>query len=462
MTARRTLGPLALAALLVGCSAGDGGLSGTAGDPAVDAASAPAAPSDPGVDAALDAPGPGPTDAEGATPAGYAATDGDASVGAGPPAGQGPAPAGEPVQSGTLTAGDHDDHLNPGRYRAYASRYLQAAGAGWDLPSIDLTRRVTIAVADAAGAPLAGARVRALSADVIFAELRSGADGLAHLYPDVDALPASFEVTVADRPGDVRERRAVELEALGAARRVDVALPSVGAAPTALDLALVIDTTGSMGDELRYLQAELGSIVGRLAGPGLDVRVALVAYRDAGDEYVVRARDFTHDLERARAELAAERADGGGDYPEAMDRALEAALGLDWRADATKIALLVADAPPHPERARATFDAALEARRRMIHVVPVAASGVAAEAQYLMRAAAAVTQARYLFLTDDSGVGLPHEAPDVACYLVTRLDGLIVRTVRSLVAGVRVEPDEGEILRRVGHYDAGRCLDAGQ
>ena len=484
---------LLLTVLIAGCSGGgsagdatDGTAGGAAtGDATADAAGSgpldpgsPAGPTterpaDDGATADASAPGAGPgagTDGPDAAidPSPSTSADADGATGAAastsPPMPDGPPPEdpGPAPQPGVLTAGDHDDQLNPERYRDYASRYLQSANAA--APAVDLARRVTIAVTDADGAPFAGARVRATSGQVALAELVTPADGLARLYPDVDALPDEFDVTVGDRFGDVIETVTVRPDELDGARRVEVRLPATSVPAAAIDLALVIDTTGSMGDELAYLQAELSSIVGRVADayPGTDVRVGFVAYRDDGDEYVVRSTDLTDDVDGTRTSLATERADGGGDYPEAMDRAMVAALALGWRDEAVKVALLVADAPPHADRARRTFDAALEARSRMIHVVPVAASGVAADAQYLMRAMAAVTQARYLFLTDDSGVGLPHEAPDITCYLVTRLDGLIVRTVRSLVEGVRVEPSEDEILRRVGDYDEGRCLEGGQ
>ena len=489
MDCRGTIAGLVLLASLAGCSGGGGsddadgpgGLDGGSPDavsaPVDDAPAAgpvdpadPADPAAPGDDAA-----PGASDdasepassADGGGIVAGSATGGEdvveTSVPTEPP-GPDPRPAPQP---GLLTAGDHDDHLNPGQYDAYADRYLQSAGAGADLPVVDLGRRVTIAVVGADGAPFAGARVSASGGgqdgDEPLVSTSTSSDGLARLYPDLDALPDEFDVTVTDRLGDVVETVTVRPGELDGSRRLDVSLPATGAPPAALDLALVIDTTGSMSDELEYLKAELSSIVGRIAdaSPGIDVRVGIVVYRDDGDDYVVRAADFA-DVGAAQGSLAGERADGGGDHPEAMDRAMRAMLDLGWRDDAVRIALLVADAPPHADRTRATFDAALQARSDMIHVVPVAASGVADEAQYLMRAMAAVTQARYLFLTDDSGIGLPHDEPDIACYLVTRLDGLIVRTVRSLAEGARVEPSDDEVVRRVGEYDGGRCLVDGQ
>ena len=74
-----------------------------------------------------------------------------------------------------------------------------------------------------------------------------------------------------------------------------------------------------------------------------------------------------------------------------------------------------------------------------------------------MRAAAAATQSRYLFLTDDSGVGNPHAPPEVDCYLVTRLDQAVRRVLDSQISGHRVEPSDGEVIRTVGLYDHGRC-----
>jgi hypothetical protein len=71
---------------------------------------------------------------------------------------------------------------------------------------------------------------------------------------------------------------------------------------------------------------------------------------------------------------------------------------------------------------------------------------------------AAATQSRYLFLTDDSGIGNPHAPPAVDCYLVTRLDTLVRRVLDSQISGRRVEPRDGEVIRSVGQYDNGRCI----
>jgi hypothetical protein len=87
-----------------------------------------------------------------------------------------------------------------------------------------------------------------------------------------------------------------------------------------LDIQLVIDTTGSMGDELGYLQRELVAIVDTLSKrfPNVTPRWSLVVYKDRDDAYVTRSFDFTTDTARFARALAAQSAGGGGDFPEAV------------------------------------------------------------------------------------------------------------------------------------------------
>ena len=361
------------------------------------------------------------------------------------------------AQSGTLTAGDYDDLLNPGQYARYAERYLQDR-AQTGLPFVDTRSPLKVRVVGKDGQPVAFADVSTTDSRGHALHLPTEANGMAVFFPSLDKLPQRLQIEVAAE-GTPAIERTVDLRRLGADRTITITLPIAGQAPYALDLLLAIDTTGSMTDELSYLQVELDSIVTSLRRirPGTDIRVGLLVYRDEGDEYVTRRFELTGDLAGLRQQLGAQQANGGGDYPEAVDRAFAEANRFDWREDATKVMLHVADAPPHAERAGAAWEQALSLRTRGVHIVPVAASGVADDAQYLMRSMAALTQGRYLFLTDDSGVGLTHAEPDVPCYIVTRLDGLIERVVASLLVGRRVEPQADAILRRAGDYDRGVC-----
>jgi hypothetical protein len=366
---------------------------------------------------------------------------------------QGPAP-----QAGLLTAGDHDDLLNPELYARYVTNFLKTETLK-GVPRVDTGRVLTVEVKDGAGRPVPFANVTLTCADGNTLTLGTVADGTAVFFPGLDRLGSKVTLSVA-RAGQREGGREVAIDPAPGQQRQTVTLGDSAPAVQRFDLALVIDTTGSMGDELDYLKAELGSILADIGSrhPGLDIRLALIPYRDKGDEYVTRTFPFTRDLGSTQANLRAQVADGGGDYPEAVEQAMTRAMMLDWRPDAIKSLLWVADAPPHAEDVPTAWAAAEVARDKRIQIVPVGASGVGEGAEYIMRAMAAATQSRYIFLTDDSGIGNPHAPPAVDCYLVTRLNALIRRVLDAQISGRRVEPGDQEVIRAVGTYDHGRCV----
>ncbi|HMP44058.1 MAG TPA: VWA domain-containing protein, partial [Sphingopyxis sp.] len=375
-----------------------------------------------------------------------------------PPRPPRPYPQPQP-QSGILTAGEHDDLLNPELYAAYVNRsdlgqHIRA------LPRVDTMRVVTVKVNDRNGQPVPFADVKVTCSDGNSITMATQADGTAVFFPGLDRLSARISVSASKAGRAIADARPVLVADAPGGQTVGLTASQMAARATKLDLMLVIDTTGSMGDEIRYLQAELRSIIAAITAKhrDLDIRVGFVFYRDEGDEYVTRTVAFDRDIGRAQGVLAQQYASGGGDYPEAMDQALIRAVGQEWRPDAVKSLLLVADAPPHNHLFGRTWTAAEAARAKRIHVTPVAASGVGDEAEYAMRAMAAATQSRYLFLTDDSGVGNPHAPPAIDCYLVTRLDALVRRVIDSQISGRRIEPEDREIIRSVGQYDAGKCI----
>ncbi|MEO9968563.1 MAG: VWA domain-containing protein [Hyphomonadaceae bacterium] len=369
----------------------------------------------------------------------------------------GPRPQPAP-QSGLLTAGDYDDVLNPDLYKAYLDKTLQAGGDA-RLPYVDAADRIAVRVTDRLGKPLPFADVALTTAqgEEMF-PLRTGANGTVYLYPAFDALSAGTQISVSVDGGN-EQTRTLSQNLLDTGGTLPVIISADAAKVQKLDVLLTLDATGSMSDEMAYLQTELTSIMTRMerANPELDIRAGLIVYRDKGDEYVIRDFDFTGDLDAFKNTLAQQEANGGGDFPEAMHTAQERGLGLSWRDDAIKVNLLVADAPPHDADITATWETALHARVRGIHTVPIAASGVDPKAEFLMRAMGQVTGGRYLFLTDDSGVGNPHAEPTVDCYIVTPLNSLVQRVLESLVLGRRVEPSADIVVRTVGNYQAGVC-----
>jgi uncharacterized protein YegL len=360
----------------------------------------------------------------------------------------------EPLPSGQLSAGDHDDLLNPELYADYVGKYLQS-GEVEGIPFVDTRQVLTVAVQDESGRPAPFANVTLTCADGNSLSLTTLADGTAAFFPLLDRLGRQVRLSVGSGPP-----RVVDLSGRVGGQRQVVTLPGGAAAVRRFDLAVVLDTTGSMGDEIEFLKNELRAIVRHLqdSHPDLDIRMALVAYRDEGDIFVTHSYGFTGSGEEMEQRLAAQSGSGGGDEPEAMDQALIRALALDWRPDAVRSLLLVADAPPHREYLARAWNAVEAARARRVQIVPVAASDTSDLAQYVMRAMAAATQSRYLFLTDDSGIGNAHAEPAIDCYLVTKLESLIGRVLDSQISGRRIEPGEQEIIRSVGDYDHGRCV----
>ena len=81
-----------------------------------------------------------------------------------------------------------------------------------------------------------------------------------------------------------------------------------------------------------------------------DLRVGLVAYRDHPPQdhtYVTRNFGFSSDIDKVHRDLSSLYASGGGDGPEAVTAGLAEALKMDWRENASKMIVLIADAPPH-------------------------------------------------------------------------------------------------------------------
>ena len=159
-------------------------------------------------------------------------------------------------------------------------------------------------------------------------------------------------------------------------------------------------------------------------------RLALILYRDDGDAYVVRSFDFTTSLATFEAQLGAQSADGGGDWPESPDKALAKLTTLAWgRNTVARMAFWIADAPHHAGRAGMMTTDILTAQGLGVRLYPIAASGTDDLLEYTMRTAAEITGGRYLFLTDDSGIGNAHKEPTVPCYVVTSLDKAMLRMI---------------------------------
>lgn len=211
--------------------------------------------------------------------------------------------------------------------------------------------------------------------------------------------------------------------------------------PVKLDLMFMIDTTGSMGDELEYIKTEIRDIIAKIVGTeGLDVRTSVNFYRDKGDEYIVHATPFTSDPEEVYEYIRKEHAMGGGDTPEAVHTALDNAInGHEWDEDAVKLCFFVLDAPPHYESQEygdSVYDtlrsAVMNAAKLGVRIIPIVSSGSDSLTEYLMRTYAVMTGGTYTFLTDHSGIGYSHSEPDTDVqYEIEKLNEMIIRIARG-------------------------------
>ena len=364
-----------------------------------------------------------------------------------------------------LSAGDVDDNLNYNQYLSYVNKMK---GDNSALPSLGLEDRVTVRIVDGQGANVSNALVKVTlvgqTSPVVSS--RTGTDGIFQFFPTHDGAKGAtnfvFNTSAPEGQGPYAEAT-VDINNMDATRTVKLTLEGYTAElPTQVDLALVIDCTGSMGDELSYLTAEFSNIIAKVQNehPGASMRYGLVVYRDEGDDYVVRPYAFTDSVSEMQTRLSAQAAEGGGDYEEAVHKGLDEGVNtLEWRSGNTlRMLFHVADAPPHDQYLKDAITVVDEAREKGIHMFPLGSSGVGDIAEYIMRAEATLTGGRYMFLTDDSGIGNSHVDPHISCYIVTNLDNLIVRVVESQLLGTRVEPEKADILRTVGNYTMGVCL----
>lgn len=165
-------------------------------------------------------------------------------------------------------------------------------------------------------------------------------------FDDLDNRKAAH-VTPAYRSVSQQGRGDADEAAREVARLLGVsAPPAVYTGP--LDIAFVIDSTGSMADEIEEVKSDVASLVSQIASVNSDFRVALVDYKDEPEEeseYQARIdTTFTTDFAAFDASLEALFAEGGGDTPESVYSGLMTALGMEWRAGSRKLVIQLGDA----------------------------------------------------------------------------------------------------------------------
>ncbi|MEI7645294.1 MAG: vWA domain-containing protein [Chloroflexales bacterium] len=346
-------------------------------------------------------------------------------------------------QEAGLKAGEINDN---DRFAAYLD-YLQAYQGG-GVRLADVGERYLIRVIGDGQRPVIDARVTIYADDQEIFHGRTYAGGQTIFLPR--ALGVSPNITRFRAVATYASASAEVSFDRSPGASVEIGLRGVQPdSALRLDLLFLLDTTGSMGDELGRIQQTIDSIAQRIDAftPRPQIRYGLVAYRDRGDDYVTRPVDFTTDLGQFRSALTQLAAAGGGDTPEAVDEAMyDAIMRASWSDQpAVRLVFLVADAGPHTDaQSQFTYlDGAREATARGVKIYPIAASNSDAPAEYVFRQLAQQTMGGFVFLTYQPGqsAGAPGESTTLEAgdqpYSVERLDDLIVSIVeRELAAAV--------------------------
>jgi Mg-chelatase subunit ChlD len=337
----------------------------------------------------------------------------------------------------TVTAGVVDDNADFSAYLAFLRRTQV------EHRPRDVRERYLLEVKDGRGRAVADAEVAVQASNGHAMWARTDTAGRAWLHPNAfDPLRAHEYAVTARTDGRQAAARLVR----GQRSAVEVVLDAPAETGRArLDLVFLVDATGSMGDEIDKLKATLRTITAEVAAlPSQpDICLGLVAYRDRSDAFLLRIHDFTNDVGGfLRDALLPLTANGGGDYPEAMNEALhETVHRLSWRGNgATRLVVLLADAPPHLDYGGPQYDETMVAALgKGIKVFSVGASGLDKQGEFIQRQIAQYTGGRFVFLTyanarhPGSGPGR-ETVHDVKNYSVDTLDRLVVRLVSEELA----------------------------
>ncbi|UCF99783.1 MAG: VWA domain-containing protein [Spirochaetaceae bacterium] len=357
------------------------------------------------------------------------------------------ASTGRPQVSG-LKAGFADDN----KQFNYFVQFLQEYGPSVDHIPIPIEERIVLRVHDSEGKSIPNADIRVSAADG--QELTRGltyADGTYLLFPAEYGGQQSYTVEITYN----QQRQRLSLDRFG--RREVVAafnMPRAQMSRIPLDLLFILDTTGSMGEEIQRLKTTIELINLNLSSLSTRprVRFGMVLYKDRGDEYVTEVVPFTENLQAFQSALDRVEASGGGDTPEDLQAALEQAVKMSWNRGGVRLGFIITDAPPHLDYGQSyTYArASREAKEKGIKVFSVGTGGLDLLGEIVLRQIAQYTSAKYIFLTygesGESEGGAPGSVSHHtgANYQTDKLEAIIIRFAKEELSQISDQPIEEE------------------
>ena len=219
----------------------------------------------------------------------------------------------------------------------------------------------------------------------------------------------------------------------------------------AMEMVFVLDTTGSMGGLLTGAKDRIWGIINEVMQTSKvsSVKVGLVAYRDRGDQYITQVLPLTDDLDKVYATLMDYEADGGGDEPEDVRRALaEGVSKAGWSqssAGNAQILFLVGDAPPHDyaDEPNPLTTADLAVKQGII--VNTIQCGGSETTKQVWEAIARRGQGQYFLIPQNGGVqtiSTPYDRP------LSELGGRLGGTYMAYGGGAGVEGEDFRASRK--------------
>ncbi len=335
-----------------------------------------------------------------------------------------------------LTAGEINDFKKWDEWKGIVSDDLTHFIPVW---GFNPRGRYTVEVKNEFNFPIVGASVKLIGeSGKIIHQARTDNTGKAELWQDIliSGTNENVKNILVEHQGTEKTVRNPLLFEEGI-NHVEIA--GKCGASNLVEIAFVVDATGSMGDEIEFLKEELNEIIykSKENHPALEFRFGNVFYRDHGDAYLTKTQNFTNVLSEAVYFISEQSAYGGGDYEEAVEIALDTAINeLSWSEEArTKLVFLILDAPPHQEESiKKSLHLSMQtAAKQGIKIIPIVASGSDKSNEYLMRALALATNGTYTFITGHSGVSSGHVEPTTKDYNVELLHDILVRIIKNNV-----------------------------
>lgn len=355
--------------------------------------------------------------------------------------------SGPPPSASGLKAGYSDDN----KQFTYFVNFLKEYESVSHLP-LDISERIIFHIKDKNNRSIPNANILIKSGGDIITQGTTLADGSFRFFPSLYSNNLkNFEILVTDpasgkKTGDqfTREgRRQVDLT-ISEARQLEDRIP--------LDILFILDTTGSMGEEIERLKATIQLIHLNLSSLSTKplLRFGLVLYKDEGDEeYVTRIVHLTENLDKFQKKLNLVEAYGGGDTPEDLQAALEDSMQeIKWNSKGIRLAYIITDAPPHLDYGQ-EFDytrASITAKEKGIKIHSVGTGGLPLDGEYVLRQISQFTSGRYIFLTygeggeSEGGVAGSVSHHTGANFQTDKLEAIIIRFAKEELANLSDKP----------------------